>query len=45
MSTPYDRDRFAGVYQDRVANGGIHQRDADPLNALAGVHIGQSIRQ
>src|ERR1700751_966063 len=44
-SPPYDRDGLAGVHQDRVADARAHQGNADPLGALAGVHVGQPVGQ
>src|ERR1700758_2972417 len=44
-SPPHDRDRLAGVDQDRIADARAHQGDADPLGALAGVHVGQPVGQ
>src|SRR6202034_376383 len=38
---PHDRDRLARVHHDRVAHASAHQGDADPLGALAGIHVDQ----
>src|ERR1700761_1056208 len=42
-SSPYDRDRLAGVHQDHVARIRADQGDADPLLTLAGVHVGEAV--
>src|ERR1700761_2068470 len=42
-SPPHDCDGLAGVHQDHVAWSRAHQGDADPLLALAGIHVGKII--